>query len=254
MIDENIIREESQAGQLIPVKDDPERALTGKIANLPYDIRTELNQRILDGKNGSEILPWLNALPAVQQVLAARFKGIPVSDQNLTNWRQDGYQRWLKERCHIDSAEKLGEYAASFTKAAGGRFAPAAAAAASAKIFEFLNAANAENANPDELVRCAGAAFALLKGDQNNTKLELARERIRQKDEQILIMRDKFQRDCVGLVMHALGDARSKEIEASTLNNVEKIELLGIHLFDDLWEPRPIPTPENSSALPPPNQ
>ncbi len=252
MIDENIIREESQAGQLIPVKDNPECALTGKIANLPYDIRTELNQRILDGKSGSEILPWLNALTAVKEILAARFKGFPINEENLSNWRQDGYQRWLKERRHIDSAEKLGEYAASFTKAAGGRFAPAAAAVASAKIFEFLNTANAENANPDELVRCAGAAFALLKGEQNDAKLELARERIRQKDDQILITRDKYQRDVVTIAMRALGDDRAKKIEASSLGNQEKIELLGLHLFDDLWEPRPLPTPEDFN--PPPNQ
>jgi hypothetical protein len=67
------------------------------------------------------------------------------------------------------------------------------------------------------------------------------------KSETILITCDKFQCDCVGLMLRAMGDARAKEIEASGFNNEEKIEVLGHHSFGDLWEPRPIPTSEDFS-------
>jgi len=75
----------------------------GKIGRLPATIRDQLNQRMLDGESASTLLPWLNALPVVQALLAARFSGEPVSEQNLSNWRAGGYVQWQKqkERCAI---------------------------------------------------------------------------------------------------------------------------------------------------------
>jgi hypothetical protein len=74
------------------------RSSIGKIARLPYAIREQLNQRLLDGQPSSVILPWLNALPAVQKILAAKFASAPVNTQNLSNWRAIGFQRWLQAR------------------------------------------------------------------------------------------------------------------------------------------------------------
>ena len=42
-------------------------------------------------------------------------------------------------------------------------------------------------------------------------------------------------------------------IEAAPIDNREKIELLGYRMFDRFWKFRPLPPPENSSDLPPPN-
>jgi hypothetical protein len=68
----------------------------GKIARLPYAIREQLNQRLLDGHSGSDILPWLNGLSVVKKILADQFHGQPVTHQNLSNWRAIGFQRWRK--------------------------------------------------------------------------------------------------------------------------------------------------------------
>jgi len=70
----------------------------GKIGRLPATIRDQLNQRLLDGESASTLLPWLNALPVVQALLAARFAGEPVSEQNLSNWRAGGYVQWQKQQ------------------------------------------------------------------------------------------------------------------------------------------------------------
>ena len=227
---------------------DPGRALVGKIARLPRDIREQLNHRLENGRPASEILPWLNDLPAVKDVLVAHFDGQGINKQNLSLWRQNGYLRWRKEKENILSAEKLGEYAQQFTQAAGGRFGPAAAAIASGKIIAFLESARAENAGPDDLVKFAAAASVLLKGEQNYTRLELARQRIRQKDDQLLLMRDKHQRDVVAIARRVVCDARIKEIEAADIGNDEKIELLGHYLFPKSWVSRPVPKSGNPEA------
>ena len=67
----------------------------GKIARLPRNLCHELNQRLADGEPSDALLAWLNAQPEVQTVLAAHFSGNPISPQNLTNWRQGGYEETL---------------------------------------------------------------------------------------------------------------------------------------------------------------
>ena len=73
-------------------------AHNGKIGRLHGAIREQLNQRLADGEPARTVLVWLNALPEVQSVLAARFAGQPVREPNLSRWRTGGYQLWLKER------------------------------------------------------------------------------------------------------------------------------------------------------------
>jgi hypothetical protein len=81
----------------------------GKIANLPNDIREQLNLRLLEGESGRELAAWLNALPAVQSVLGSHFNASPISEVNLTLWRQGGYLQWLTERECFDSASALAD-------------------------------------------------------------------------------------------------------------------------------------------------
>ena len=81
----------------------------GKIANLPIDLREQLNLRLLEGETGRELAAWLNALPEAHSVLASQFNGSPVSEVNITLWRQGGYLQWLTERECFDSARSLAE-------------------------------------------------------------------------------------------------------------------------------------------------
>ena len=77
----------------------------GKIANLPAEIREKLNWRINDGEPGNEIVEWLNSLPEVMEVTGARFNGIPISEQNLSEWRKRGYQQWLTLHIILDESD-----------------------------------------------------------------------------------------------------------------------------------------------------
>lgn len=73
------------------------RARVGKIARLPAAIREELNRHLDNGALGRELVPWLNALPEVQRVLAARFAGRLITEDNLSEWRRGGFQDWRRE-------------------------------------------------------------------------------------------------------------------------------------------------------------
>jgi hypothetical protein len=41
------------------------------------------------------VVVWLNALPEAQAMLAREFAGRPISEQNLSEWKQGGYRDWL---------------------------------------------------------------------------------------------------------------------------------------------------------------
>jgi hypothetical protein len=70
----------------------------GKIARLPYSIRDILNQRMHNGEQGTRLVKWLNGLPEVREVLAEEFSGRPISEQNLSEWKQGGFQDWLRHQ------------------------------------------------------------------------------------------------------------------------------------------------------------
>ena len=81
----------------------------GKIANLPAKIRDELNYRLTDGEQGDELVEWLNAKPEVIRVIKERFDETPISEQNLSEWRKRGYQKWLAHRNFVDESNALSD-------------------------------------------------------------------------------------------------------------------------------------------------
>ena len=88
----------------------------GKIANLPNDIREQLNLRLLEGETGRDLAAWLNALPEVQSILGSQFNGSAISEVNLTHWRQGGYLQWLTERECFESARALTDGDSAFAE------------------------------------------------------------------------------------------------------------------------------------------
>ncbi|MDR3401266.1 MAG: hypothetical protein P4L99_02115 [Chthoniobacter sp.] len=82
----------------------------GKIARLPKPIREEINQRLDRGATAHSLIDWLNALPEVQAVVQSEFDGHPVSDQNLSQWRQGGYQDWLRHQEALEVVKILYEH------------------------------------------------------------------------------------------------------------------------------------------------
>jgi hypothetical protein len=73
-------------------------ARNGKIARLPRKIRNELNERLERSEPGPRLLAWLNALKEVKKIVQNEFAAIPISKQNLSEWRQGGFEEWLARR------------------------------------------------------------------------------------------------------------------------------------------------------------
>jgi hypothetical protein len=85
------------------------RSRTGKIARLPREIREHLNHRLADGEIGRELVDWLNSLPEVQKVLATLFRANPITEQNLSEWKQGGFADWLRHQEARAWAQQLAE-------------------------------------------------------------------------------------------------------------------------------------------------
>ena len=83
------------------------RAFTSKIGRLPEAVRLELNERLQDSVPAREILDWLNALPEAQAVMASQFGGTPVTEDNVSRWRQTGYAAWQAGTATLESLRQL---------------------------------------------------------------------------------------------------------------------------------------------------
>ena len=70
----------------------------GKIARLPQYLREQLNRRIEDGEPGRDLVKWLNSCEEVQETLAEHFDGRPITEQNLSEWKQGGFKDWQRHQ------------------------------------------------------------------------------------------------------------------------------------------------------------
>ncbi|HLX73022.1 MAG TPA: hypothetical protein VKV04_25635 [Verrucomicrobiae bacterium] len=75
----------------------------GKIAALSQMLREELNERLEAGEQGKDLVKWLNSLPEVKDRMRFCFRGKPITEQNLSQWKKGGYRDWQEkeERRHM---------------------------------------------------------------------------------------------------------------------------------------------------------
>jgi hypothetical protein len=172
-------------------------ARRGKIARLPNDIREQLNQRLLDGHSASVILPWLNHLQPVKEILAAQFNGESITPQNLSNWRVAGYQHWLQGQKRLSQIKQFGQYASTLSSARRDQMAAGTAALASFHLFEFLQSASAEQTSLDGILKLTSAVRPFLEADQDKVRLKLLASKIHLRDAEFQLKFDKYQRDPV---------------------------------------------------------
>jgi hypothetical protein len=92
---------------------------TGKIARLPQTVRQQLNLRLADGEPGRQLVAWLNGLPEVKAVLERDFGGRPVTEQNLSEWKQGGFVDWQRHQETLDSMRLAAEQAQELTAEGG---------------------------------------------------------------------------------------------------------------------------------------
>jgi len=89
---------------------------TGKIARLPRHLRESLNIQLADGKPAKQILAWLNELDTVKNLMEIEFNSRPISEQNLSEWKNGGYQDWLRHQEAMDWMQARREEAGELTE------------------------------------------------------------------------------------------------------------------------------------------
>jgi hypothetical protein len=216
------------------------RCLAGKIVRLPHAIRETLNRRMRDNKRGREILAWLNGLAAVKKILKEQFDGKPINNQNLSNWRRNGHQLWLQKQEPIEAIRGMAEDAGEFSNAAGGRMARGAVTLAASRLMKKLQDMPPDKCSSNDITKIAFAVTALVHADQRETQLKHEKTRVRLRHEQVTLQWDKHHRDRVAVAQRVLHDEQIKAIQEMPINNAEKIELLGLRLFGDLWQTREV--------------
>lgn len=82
-----------------------------KIARLPQAVRHELGFRLEDGHSGAQIILWLNQQPDVPEILKIHFDGRPITEQNLSDWKQSGHREWLRRQAAEEAAIRITEHA-----------------------------------------------------------------------------------------------------------------------------------------------
>ena len=139
-------------------------ALRSKIARLPFRIREEVNRMLHDGAEGQTILDYLNTLPEVTDKINA---------QNLTNWRQSGYQEWLAQYQRVEGTRALGELAVRLAEAGGGNLAAGASAVVAGHILENLqDIKTLDLCDPENIPVIEGITDAITKITRNDIQIK----------------------------------------------------------------------------------
>ena len=207
------------------------RCYRSKIGRLPFAIRNELNERIRDGAGGSEILAWLNGLPATRKILR-ELKSGEINAQNLTDWRSSGYKDWLEDQSQADRIRRLAEVSQTLASAAGGNAAGVGCNIATAKIMDAL-----ESADEEQIADLAKALVQLRSSENAAQKVALAKEKNALAEEQLNLSRAKFERDTARLFVRWAQNKDALSIATDRkLGGDEKTEKLGRLMFGDLWE------------------
>lgn len=213
-------------------------ARVGKIAQLPKPIREELNTRLDNGQQGPELLAWLNATPEAQAV-CAKFDGKPINAQNLSVWRSGGYEDWRKRDDLRERLKLKAERCFRLAQETGGNLSEGAAAILGGQFLDVLE--RSESLDPGDLVNLTRAVVALRVGDQANIKLKQAERDLDRKEAELA----GTLRRGAEAVLDAAQDQRVREIEqAAGSTRAEKIELIGQHIFGELWRTRPTSPPK----------
>ena len=97
---------------------------TSKIGRLPKTLRHQLGLRIEDNHSGVDLVQWLNGLPEVQEIIADQFNGSPISEQNLSDWKQSGHLDWLRHEAAVESARHFLETSDGLDEVSGDQSLP----------------------------------------------------------------------------------------------------------------------------------
>lgn len=204
----------------------------GKIARLPHRLREELNQRLLDGALGPQVLPWLNGLPEMRAVLDAHFGGEEVSAKNLSDYRQGAYAQWLSRRDQLSRQQTLSAHALEVVKASGLNLSSAATALAAGRLYEAIETITDEGAPPAEILEAVNAIRTL---DIQEKKLALKEREVESKGREVTLKELSFYMATAKKVAELAQSAEVQRIASGPGTEEDRMrQLAGLIFGEDL--------------------
>lgn len=206
-------------------------ARKGKVACLPFEIREQLNQRLLDGQRAPQILAWVNALPDATAVMQERFRSEPITPQNLSEWRNGGYQDWLDDREEVNRVRTSTEIAQRLLSAAGGSITGPAAAILGGKLLRVI-----ETAADAEAAELVSSLASLQSAEAAAVRARTDQDRLAVQKRSVTLEEQKFRRQTVELFLKWHADQRLADIAGSDVPADEKTNRLGQAIFGEDWQ------------------
>lgn len=154
------------------------RKRNGKVAHLSYERRDVINRMLRDGAMYVEILAWLDK------------DGVAgMNDQNLINWKDGGYQDWLKEQERFEDMKFKREFALQLVKENEGSVVhEAGLQVAASQIYELLTDFDVETlksslkGDPENYSRIVNAMSKLsesgLKYERYKAEVKAAKDKV----------------------------------------------------------------------------
>ena len=211
-------------------------AKLSKISSLPRLVRDELNRRMDDGQRGPELLSWINGLAEVREILAKQYRGIEISDQNLSVWRETGFCEWQKGQEHHERLQGLCDMSRKLGGKSGGILG-GSSAIASGHILELLEDLDIDAQRemlaekPETFLEFVSALTKLRQAEAQAGRLALAKEKSQRDDQRLKLDREKFE---IMAAQALLKHARSPEVQAilkGNGSNEAKIKALRAAIF-----------------------
>ena len=179
-------------------------ARQGKIARLPHSLREQVCQRLLDGQTAGTILAWLNPLPEAILTWDTYFDGNPATEQNLSEWRQGGYARWLDDRQKVEQTKSLAQFAAR-QAAAGKNLSEGLQAIYAGHLTEafetLISLGSGDGEKPDDPVKritaLGGVIATLRNADTAAARVDLQRDQTKVRKDTLKLAREKFEKQTV---------------------------------------------------------
>jgi hypothetical protein len=210
----------------------------GKIARLTARLREAVNRRLHDGETAGQILPWLNAQPDAIKMAEIHFSGELITPQNLSAWRQGGFQRWLQDLDETENTKTLAAFAAKLASAAGGDMAAGAKAIAAGKILSRLQSLG-DDADMETLLALTKATQSLHSADLDTKKLAQTERALVQKQQALDLLESKFELETSKKFLDWYADERAKRIAESAEPKDVKMDQLRLLLFGKAPEAQP---------------
>lgn len=214
----------------------------GKIGRCPPHIREEVCRRLFENQTGRKICAWLNEHPDVLRVLDEHFREEPVTEQNLSEWRKGGYQKWLARREQIETTKQLADY--SLKLAEGMSPTEGAARVAGGQLLMIFEELDIEAQRTllkekpgtyiallDVLARVKKSEADALKAREAGRANDLNARRLEQNDRKLALDEKRFEVRTCELFLDWCNNEQAKRIATSSEKKEVKLEQLRLAMF-----------------------